>query len=216
MFGSTERLRTLIEDARHTSGVTANRLSIVRTSEGRASYRQGNDEFRILLGDRAFETLNYEAVPPVSRPAMLRLHNENNSAHVSILHELMHVVIAGQPETLAAFQEERQWGTETYSVELGPQDGRRSFAQANLMQRSGPEEDLVIAMALYAYAYAPDAPETYRLFLEVIHEFHMTYVWTALQLPHPAPGMAAQNAANTDVTVDYPECPVAACVDMPR
>jgi hypothetical protein len=211
MFGDSSRLRSLFEDAHRTAAVSADKLSIVRTREGRASFQQGGTTFQILLGDETFDTLNYASLPQSSRPVALGLRNEVNSAKLTILHEIMHVVIDGQPDILINYRLQRQWGTQEIAVERGPQDGHRSFALANMTRETGPEEDLVIAMALYAYGYAPDAPHTHRLYLEVMYAFHMTFVWTVWELPEPAPGGAAEMAALEQSQRSGPECRIRTC-----
>jgi hypothetical protein len=130
-------------------------------------------------------------------------HEVQISAKLTILHELMHVVVVGQPELLTRYKQARQWGTQQYAVERGPQDGRSSFALANLTHSTGPEEDLVIAMALYAHAYAPDAKSSHRFYLQKIYGFHMTFIWSAWNLPSEMPQLADENH---DVAQPLPVC----------
>ncbi|MCO5182965.1 MAG: hypothetical protein M9928_13435 [Anaerolineae bacterium] len=211
MFGGAEQLQLLIEAARRNNAVSVEQLSITRVSEGRASYRQGGALFQILLGDETFDSLNYTGVPFPSRPGALDVRNEHGSAKITMLHELMHVVIDARPDILQQYRKMRQWNTDDAS---GPQDERRSFALVNLTHDSGPEEDLVIAMALYAHAYAPDAQTSQQFYMDVMYDFHMTFVWTAWELPGAPPGRSAENDDNNQQTSAEPICRLGMC-DMP-
>lgn len=211
MFGGAEQLQQLIEAARRNNTVSVEQLSITRIREGRASYRQGGTVFQILLGNETFNNMNYTSVPHPSRPNALDVRNERGSAKITILHELMHVVIDAQPDILQQYRQMRQWNTDDASRAFGPQDKRRSFALVNLTHDSGPEEDLVIAMALYAHAYAPDAPATQRFYLDVMYDFHMSFVWRAWELPGAPPGRSAETTNDPQASA-MPVCRTSICV----
>jgi hypothetical protein len=208
MFGTPQQLRALIDDARRVNDISAEQLVILRIGAGRASFRHGGDVFQILLGDSVFGPQNFAEVPLCSRPTAVGAHDVRISAKLSILHELMHVAIAGQPDILAIFEQTRLWGTPQFAVETGPQDGRSSFALANLTLSTGPEEDLVIAMALYAHAYASGAKSSYRFYLQTMYGFHMIFIWSAWELTGEVP---QSDVEDYEIVPPLPVCHSATC-----
>jgi hypothetical protein len=165
-----------IEAAKLNEEISAERLHLLRRDEGRASYQQGTEVFRILIGDDVFAPDNYLFVPLESRPQALGLRNAAASAEMTMLHELMHVLIDGRPDAMEAFCTARDWDTTDNPVGHGPLDERQTIATASLHSSHGAEEDLATAMALYAYAYAPDAPGHYSYYMNTMFRFHMKFV----------------------------------------